>query len=71
MNCCVAGKPDEAASFRQQAAATLAQFNTEFLNNSTGAYWQGTQCSQALPLFLVIVPTPQLQAQVQVCFWIP
>jgi hypothetical protein len=35
----------------------------EFRVFISGVYWQGTQCSQALPLFLGIVPTPQLQTQ--------
>ena len=58
----VLGNEAEAADFAKQAEAAKAQFNAEFLIAANGTYWKGTQCSQALPLYLGLAPSPTVQS---------
>ena len=57
----IVGEPASAqAVYTDYAAATLANFTARFLNSSTGQYGapgrELTQCGQALPLFMGMVP---------------
>jgi alpha-L-rhamnosidase len=56
-----AGNASAAGAYRTSAAAAAAYINAAFLDPATGVYakagqFNGTQCGQALPLYLGIVP---------------
>jgi hypothetical protein len=56
------GHSDAAARYASAASNVSAMINARFLNAATGVYsdpvqhWNATQCGQALPLYLGIVP---------------
>ncbi len=50
------GREEESQGFSDRAARIRASFNRAFFNHSTGQYAQGSQCANALPLVLGIVP---------------
>ena len=54
------GHVSDGAKWAAAAAVSAASINARFLDASTGAYhgpgFNGTQCAQAMPLFLGIVP---------------
>lgn len=57
----VVGNVSQAAKYSAAAAAIAAKINAKFLDTSTGVYaaagvFNATQCGQAMPLFLRIVP---------------
>ncbi|MBN2183541.1 MAG: glycoside hydrolase family 78 protein [Sedimentisphaerales bacterium] len=49
------GKTDEAKKFAQKAAEIRDAFNKEFYNPATEQYATGSQCSNAVPLFMGLV----------------
>ena len=62
------GNATAADAWATAAAATADTINARFLNSATGVYsgpgWNRTQCGQALPLFLQIVPPTAREAAV-------
>lgn len=52
----VLGKTTEAAQYRQLGQEIRAAFHKKFFNPEIGAYGNGSQTSQVLPLFLNMVP---------------
>ena len=52
----VLGKGEDARAYRDLRASIAAAFNARFYNPETGSYGNSSQCSNALPLYLGIVP---------------
>ena len=56
----VVGDAAAAASWTASAASLRDDITTAFLNDSSGVYagsgWSGTQCGQAMPLFMQLTP---------------
>jgi alpha-L-rhamnosidase len=50
------GKPDDARHYQELAEQIKASFNRHFLDPQTGLYARDSQTSQALPLYLGMVP---------------
>ncbi len=49
------GKTDEAREYEKLAGEIRVAFNNEFYNSTTGQYATGSQCSNAVPLFMGLV----------------
>ena len=58
----VLGREEDAATYRDRAAAIEAAFNDEFFDPSTNTYGSGDQTSYALPLFEGLVPEDRADA---------
>jgi len=56
------GKSDDAAEYDALFEQIAAAFNARFFNPETGAYGDGSQFSNAFPLYLDIVPAQHKQA---------
>ncbi|MDX9974395.1 MAG: family 78 glycoside hydrolase catalytic domain, partial [FCB group bacterium] len=52
----VLGKADDVKRYEERRAQIAAAFNGRFLNREQGFYGNGSQCSQAFPLYLGLVP---------------
>lgn len=50
------GKPSDAVAYRELRKSIADAFNAKFLNSDTGSYGNGSQFSNAFPLYLEIVP---------------
>jgi alpha-L-rhamnosidase len=67
----VVGNASQAAAYSARAAAIADALNAAFLDPATGVYataggFNATQCGQAMPLFLRIVPPASLDAAIAV-----
>ena len=67
----VLGNASQAARFDAFATAAAEAINAKFLDAATGVYsqkgvWNATQCGQAMPLFLGIVPAASRDAAVRI-----
>ena len=49
-------RDDDARTYRELAGRTRDAFNRRFLNRQTGAYDDGSQCAQIMPLYLDMPP---------------
>lgn len=58
----VLGKNADANEYDERAKRISEAFNRRFLNGDTAQYAGGSQCSQAFPLFLNIVPESRKEA---------
>lgn len=52
----ILGKSDDSEAYRKQAGSIGEAFHRKFFNAETGAYANGTQTANLLPLFLDLVP---------------
>ncbi len=61
----VLGKSEDAKRYSELAQSINAAFNRNFLDSSTNQYATGSQTSNALPLYLGMVPPASIQAVVK------
>jgi alpha-L-rhamnosidase len=67
----ILGNESQAARFNTLASEAADTINRMYLNETTGIYsqkgqWNATQCGQAMPLFLGIVPEASRDAAIQI-----
>lgn len=58
----ILGKVEDAAHYSELAAEIKAAFNQEFLNEDTNQYATGSQTSNAIPLYMGMVPKDKVDA---------
>src|ERR1019366_9392911 len=61
----VLGKSEDAKHYSELAQSINAAFNRSFLDSGTNQYATGSQTSNALPLYLGMVPRANIQAVVK------
>ena len=59
------GETDDVAHYNALAEEIRTAFNAKYLDPATNQYGTGSQCSNALPLFLEMVPAEQREAVLQ------